>query len=71
VRPQLNQVRVAVASRDDMFRSYLGKKRAVAFTPSRPVSDSGLTLSEIAKKVQSAGTVAELSALTRRMDRVK
>jgi chromosome segregation ATPase len=65
VRTQLNQVRGAVASRDDMFRRYGSKKRAVAFTPSRPVSASGLTLSEIAKKVQSAGTVAELSALTR------
>jgi hypothetical protein len=65
VRTELNQVRGTIASRDEMFRRYGSKKRAVAFTPSRPVSNSGLTLSDIAKRIQSASSVGELSVLTR------
>ena len=71
VRTELSQVRGTIASRDELFRKYSSQKRAVAFTPSRPVSESGLTLSDISKRLQSASTVGELSVLNRDVSRIE
>jgi len=71
VRTELSQARGTIASRDELFRKYSSQKQAVAFTPSRPVSESGLTLSDISKRLQSASTVGELSVLNRDVSRIE
>jgi predicted nucleic acid-binding Zn-ribbon protein len=71
MRTEINQLKGLIASRDKAFRNYNRSATSVSFRPQPVVSDSGMSLSEIEKRLETSSTVSEVARLGRDISQIR
>lgn len=71
MRTEINQLKGLIASRDQAFRNYNRSATSVSFRPQPVVSESGMSLAEIERRLVASSTVSEVARLGRDIAQIR